>query len=229
MEACASGGLRVDAGLLRHVHCAFLSDPDWTPHHLAVVHGNSYLLPPAAMLHWPMSEWRGKNPHQVLSLRDPTLTDAQFDTILRACFMHRFGLSWRLPDLPAKWRERLKAHLKSYSDDVVPFVRSGDLYRLTLAPSRSGGGEQHPAFQLVLGNRHLLLGFALDPEKPLGIAQSGAFKVVPRGLDPTRRYELRELARTQPATTRTASGAEWMASGVPVSEGSSFAGILEPR
>ena len=49
VEACASGGLRVDAGLLRHVHCAFLSDPDWVPHHLATVHGNSYLLPPAAM------------------------------------------------------------------------------------------------------------------------------------------------------------------------------------
>ncbi len=160
VEACASGGLRVDAGLLRHVHCAFLSDPDWTPHHLATVHGNSYLLPPAAMLHWPMSEWRTGNRNQTLSLRDPALTEAQFDTILRAAFMHRFGLSWRLPDLPEKWRARLRAHLSLYAGEVVPFVRNGDLYRLTAAPSRSGNGELRPAFQIALGDRHLLLGFA---------------------------------------------------------------------
>ena len=229
VEACASGGLRVDAGLLRHVHCAFLSDPDWTPHHLATTHGNSYLLPPAAMLHWPMSEWRTKNRNQTLSLRDPALTEAQFDTILRAAFMHRFGLSWRLPDLPEQWRVRLKAHLSLYAGEVVPFVRNGDLYRLTAAPSRSGKGELQPAFQLALGDRHLLLGFALDPSQPYGIAQGGGVAVVPRGLDPARSYQLRELTPGLIVAGRIASGAEWMAQGVRATAGSSFAGILSAR
>ena len=227
VEACASGGLRVDAGLLRHVHCAFLSDPDWTPHHLATVHGNSYLLPPAAMLHWPMSEWRTKNRNQTLSLRDPALTAAQFDTILRATFMHRFGLSWRLPDLPQQWRDRLKAHLTLYAGEVVPFVRNGDLYRLTPAPSRKGDGELRPAFQLALGDRHLLLGFALDPTQPYGIAQGGELRVTPRGLDPMRSYRLRELAADQSPAERSALGSEWMQDGIAVSGASSFAGVLE--
>lgn len=227
VEACASGGLRVDAGLLRHVHCAFLSDPDWTPHHLATVHGNSYLLPPAAMLHWPMSEWRTKNRNQTLSLRDPALTEAQFDTILRATFMHRFGLSWRLPDLPQKWRDRLKAHLAFYANEVVPFVRNGDLYRLTPAPSRKGDGELLPAFQIALGNRHLLLGFALDPTQPYGIAQGGEVRVTPRGLDPMRSYRLRELAADRSPAERSALGSEWMREGISASDASSFAGILE--
>jgi len=227
VEACASGGLRVDAGLLRHVHCAFLSDPDWTPHHLATVHGNSYLLPPAAMLHWPMSEWRTKNRNQTLSLRDPALTAAQFDTILRAAFMHRFGLSWRLPDLPQAWRDRLKSHLACYAGEVVPFVRNGDLLRLTAAPSRKGDGELHPAFQLVLDDRHLLLGFALDPSQPYGIATGGAFRVTPRQLQPDRQYALRHLTPDPAPAPQRASGAEWMRNGIAVTSGSSFAGVLE--
>ncbi len=35
LEACSSGGWRIDLGLARHVHCLFLSDPDYTEHHLA--------------------------------------------------------------------------------------------------------------------------------------------------------------------------------------------------
>jgi alpha-galactosidase len=230
VEACASGGLRVDAGLLRHVHCAFLSDPDWVPHHLVTVHGNSYLLPPAAMLHWPMSEWRGKNPHQTLSLRDPALTEDMFDTIIRGAFMHRFGLSWRLPDLPQKWRERLKAHLRIYARDVVPFVRNGDMYRLTPPPSREGGGEAQPRFQLTHGDRHLLLGFSLGPHaENLGIRPAdGGYTIRPRNLEPSRRYRLQELSPEGEVPSLVRTGSEWMAQGLPTIVTSSYAGILAP-
>jgi alpha-galactosidase len=227
LEACASGGLRVDAGLLRHVHCAFLSDPDWLPHHLAVVHGTSHLLPPAAMLHWPMSEWRGKHPQQTLSLRDPDLTEEMFDAIIRSGFLHRFGLSWRLPDLPQKWRQRLKAQLRLYAEEVAPLVRNGDLLRLTPAPLRSGGGERQPRFQLSSGDRHLLLGFSLGPQQEaLGIRPAPAgLAIVPRGLEAGRRYRLRELA-PEGAAPVVRSGAEWMRDGVPVGT-ASYAGVLE--
>ena len=229
LEACASGGLRVDAGLMRHVHCAFLSDPDWVPHHLATVHGTSHLLPPAAMLHWPMSEWRGKHPRQTLSLRDPELTEDAFDTIIRSGFMHRFGLSWRLPDLPEKWRRRLKAHLQFYAEHVAPLVRNGDLHRLTPPPSRSGGGERQPRFQLSHGDRHLLLGFSLGPhEENFGIRPTaGGFAIMPRGLVAGQRYRLRELAAEGGAVQLERRGDEWMRDGVMV-VGSSYAGLLEP-
>lgn len=229
VEACASGGLRIDAGLLRHVHCAFLSDPDWVPHHLAVVHGASHLLPPAAILHWPMSEWRGKHPRQTLSLRDPALTEDMFDTIIRSAFMHRFGLSWRLPDLPEKWRVRLKAQLRIYAEEVVPLVRNGDLRRLSPPPLRSGGGERQPRFQLSSGDRHLLLGFSLGPqEETLGIRPAeGGFAIVPRGLEAGRRYRLRELSPDATGEPVVRTGDEWMRDGVGLITGSSYAGVLE--
>ena len=229
VEACASGGLRIDAGLMRHLHCAFLSDPDWTPHHLQVVHGTSHLMPPAAMLHWPMSEWRGKHTNQTLSLRDPALTADQFDAILRSGFMHRFGLSWRLPDLPEHWRVRLKAHLDHYRTHVAPLVRDGDLRRLSGTPLRRGGGEPLPAFQLSSGDTHLLLGFALEPAAE-GLCirpQEGGFVLKPRALDPDRTYQLVSLAAdgSTPVLGQK-SGAAWMDEGLPRVFESSFAGLL---
>lgn len=230
LEACSSGGLRNDAGLVRHLHCLFLSDPDWTPHHLQVVHGNSHLMPPAATLHWPMSEWRGKHTNQTLSLRDPELTADQFDAIVRSGFMHRFGLSWRLPDLSEAWRARLKAHLAHYAKEIAPLVRAGDLRRLSGTPLRAGGGEPVPAFQLSLGDSHLLLGFALEPAASglcIRPAPDG-FVLKPRALDPARRYRLRDLAPdgTTPLLGEK-TGAEWMASGLPRVAESSFAGMLD--
>lgn len=54
--------------------------------------------------------------------------------------MHRFGLSWRLPDLPEHWRVQLKAHLDHYRTHVgQPLVRNGDLRRLSGTPLRRGG------------------------------------------------------------------------------------------
>ena len=230
VEACASGGLRVDAGMLRHVHCAFLSDPDWTPHHLQVVHGTSRLLPPAAMLHWPMSEWRGKHPQQTLSLRDPSLTEDVFDTMVRSAFMHRFGVSWRLPDLPVHLRGRLKAHMAIYAETIVPFVRNGDLRRLSETPLRRGGGAMTPGFQLSLDDRHILLGFSLGPiDEGLGIRPTpGGFTLKPRALAADRGYRLRPLSPDGVGPAEVRLGVQWMAEGVAPIMASSFAGILEP-
>lgn len=233
VEACASGGLRVDAGLLRHVHCAFLSDPDWTPHHLQVVHGTSRLLPPAAMLHWPMSEWRdreGRPPNQTLSLRDPALTKDIFDAIVRSGFLTRFGLSWRLPDLPEKWRARLKAHLDHYRAAIAPLVRDGDMRRLSGTPLRRGGGEAVPAFQISLDDRHAVFAFALDPvDHGLPIRPApGGFVVKPVALAPDRRYRLRALDAGGATLGETLSGAEWMARGLPHERTASLAVLLEP-
>ena len=52
LENCSSGGLRIDLGLARHTHMAFLSDPDWPEHSLQCFWGASLILAPAALLHW---------------------------------------------------------------------------------------------------------------------------------------------------------------------------------
>lgn len=221
VEACASGGLRIDAGLLRHVHCAFLSDPDWTRHHLQVVHGTSRLLPPVAMLHWAMSEFLWKHPKQTLNLRDPALTEASFDAMVRAAFMHRFGISWRLPDLPERWRERFGRHVEVYKREVRPFVRNGDLRRLTETPLRNGGGAQEPAFQLSLDDRHLILAFALAPA-------ANGLAIRPTALYPNIHYRLRNLDFEAAEATEPRTGAAWMSEGLPTVKHPSFIGVLEP-
>ncbi|MGA8117622.1 MAG: alpha-galactosidase, partial [Actinocatenispora sp.] len=165
LEACSSGGLRLDLGVLRHVHCAFLSDPDWTEHHLQVLWGASLMLPPAAMLHWPWSEWRGNHPQQTLDVSERSdLPVAAFDTIVRAGMLTRFGVSLRLPDMRVDLRDRLRRHVDVFRRLVRPFVRGGVLRRLTGQPLRYGRGERVPAFQLSLDDRHLLAAFVLGPD-----------------------------------------------------------------
>ena len=93
LESCSSGGLRIDLGLARHVHAFFLSDPDYTEHHLECVWGASTLLPPLGVLHWSWSQWRGAYPPSQLDWA--ALDDDAFDTMLRAAMLHRFGVSLR--------------------------------------------------------------------------------------------------------------------------------------
>ena len=59
---CSSGGLRLDLGLLGHVHCGFLSDPDWTEFQLQLLWGVSKMLPAASIFHFSESQWRTHPP-----------------------------------------------------------------------------------------------------------------------------------------------------------------------
>ena len=168
-----------------------------------------------------MSEFRWKHPKQTLDLRDPTLTEESFDALVRAAFMHRFGISWRLPDLPERWRERLARHIEVYQREVRPFVREGDLRRLTETPRRDGSGEQQPAFQLSVGDRHLLLGIALEPA-------TNGFSIRPARLHPETNYRLRNLDFDTAEKPSVNTGAIWMKAGLPLVRQRSYIGVLEP-
>ncbi|MCU1437060.1 MAG: glycoside hydrolase clan [Naasia sp.] len=206
LEACSSGGLRLDLGLARHVHCSFLSDPDWTEHHLQVLWGASLMFPPVAMLHWSWSQWRGDHPQQRLDW--VSLDEARFDTMLRAAMLHRFGVSLKLTELPARLAERLAVHTNLYRLRLAPLVRAGVLRRLTDPPLRGGRGERVPAFQLDAGDAHLYAAFALDEG---AAAPTARF----RGLDPARHYRVEDL--TAGAGTRAMPGIQLMREGLPTS------------
>ncbi|PZF80325.1 alpha-galactosidase [Jiangella anatolica] len=191
LEACSSGGLRIDLGLARHVHCFFLSDPDWTEHHLQVEWAAGLLLPPVAMLHWSWSPWRGEHPGQAIDVA--ALTPDEFGATLLAASFHRFGISQRLPELPGRLRARLAEHVELYRDVVAEFVRDGTLHRLTGQPLRGGGGPREVATQLSLDDdRHLLRVIRLPADG--GPPRPGDTAPAPRGLRPDRRYSTRRLA-----------------------------------
>jgi alpha-galactosidase len=187
LENCSSGGLRIDLGILRRTDMTFLSDPDWPVHDLQLFWGASTMLAPDVLLHWSFCEWRNTNPppQQTFNPRDPSLTRAQLDYYTRISMLGLYGLSQKLPELPAWVVERLNHHTRVYKDHVRRFVREADLFRLTDQPLRSGMGERWPAFQYSLPDRsqHLLFVFRLPGAEP-----QRAVRLL--GLDPERRYML---------------------------------------
>ena len=165
LESCSSGGLRIDLGLARHVHTFFLSDPDYTEHHLQVLWGARNLLPPLGILHWSWSQWRGDYPP---AQRDwQSLNPHDFDTMLRAAMLHRFGVSLRLPELSTPLRERLRWHVALFRTTIAPLVRDGVLRPLTPSPERGGWGERMPAMQVTAPSGEAVVAvFDLDGARP---------------------------------------------------------------
>lgn len=183
-EACSSGGLRIDLGLAARFHALFLSDPDWTEFHLQLLWGASGMLPASAMLHFSESQWRTHHGSQNL---DPaTLDVATFDLAMRAVALHRFAVSYKLPEFSAELRDRLAGHLATYREWIAPLVASGAVVRpLTPQPRRDGQGERFPVFQLDAAAsppaRVVLGAYRLD-----GAASETLVR--PVGLDPETRY-----------------------------------------
>ena len=210
-EACSSGGLRIDAGLAAHVDGFFLSDPDWTEHHLTCLWGAARLLPPRQLLHWPQSEWRGEHRFQKVDYSGTLLTLGQFDTKIRAAMLHRFGISIRLTQLRSDLRERLRHHLRVYERSVRPLLTDGILRPLTDQPLREERGHRQPAYQLTSGDDHVVAAFLLPP-------QWGWRPVLPTGLDPSVDYQVRDLDTDQRVAVGT--GLELMSEGLPVPTGS---------
>lgn len=205
LESCSSGGLSIDLGLARHVHGFFLSDPDYTEHHLQVLWGVRHLLPPIGILHWSWSQWRGDYPP---ARRDwATLGTDEFDRMLRAAMVHRFGVSLRLPELRPELLERLREHVALFRAELVPFVRDGVLQPLSASPERGGFGERAPSIQVSHPDGRVLLAvFVLDG----GVRPAG---VRLQGLEPNTTYRVRDLAD---GDVRRMSGVELIEDGLAV-------------
>lgn len=187
IEACSSGGLRVDLGLAKHVHCFFLSDPDYTEHHLQVLWGTAHMLPPLAILHWPWSWWRnGYEPSQL----DWSKVEVEtFDVMMRAAMFHRIGVSYPLPKMPARLLERLRYHLEVFKQHVAPILATSNLVSLTDSPLRGNLGERNSVWQLtsnVEDEVHLVLSMKLEES-------AAAARFEPTQLDGNREYDIVDL------------------------------------
>lgn len=187
IEACSSGGLRVDLGLAKHVHCFFLSDPDYTEHHLQVLWGTAHMLPPLAILHWPWSWWRnGYEPSQL----DWSKVEVEtFDVMMRAAMFHRIGVSYPLPKMPPRLLERLGYHLEVFKQHVAPILATSNLVSLTDSPLRGNLGERNSVWQLtsnVEDEVHLVLSMKLEES-------AAAARFTPTQLNGNREYDIVDL------------------------------------
>lgn len=211
LENCASGGLRIDLGILRHTHATFLSDPDWPEHSLQTFWGATTMLAPDATLRFTFSEWMGKKPPQSFDPRDPALQPGQFDYYTRIGMLGGLGYSQRLPELPAWMAERVAFHNGLYKRVVRRFVREADLYRLTEQPVRGGKGDRWTAFQYAMpdGSEHLLFAFRL-------IGGEDGRRLALKALDPERVYTVETLTGEGAAEPSTIVGARLMREGLVI-------------
>jgi alpha-galactosidase len=189
IEACSSGGLRIDLGLAKHVHCFFLSDPDYTEHHSQVLFGAIQFLPPLAILHWPWSWWR--NDYGPSQLDWDKVEPAVFDSMVRSAMFHRLGVSYPLGRLKPVLLQRLNHHLRIFKEQIAPVLKYSTLECLTDSPLRGGRGERWPAWQLsvAVGSKDEIIfisSIAMDLN-----ANPSVFK--PRHLLPTLDYIVTDL------------------------------------
>jgi alpha-galactosidase len=150
LENCSSGGMRIDLGMAKHTHCTFLSDPDYTHHHLQVFWGASLMLHPSALFHFSASQHRAYyDNHYEKDPIKPDLPLHQFDYMIRANMLNGFGCSYRLPELPDWCKERLAHHICFYKEKVRDFIRQGEMRQLTGQTLRDGQGDLWNAYLYV--------------------------------------------------------------------------------
>lgn len=187
LENCSSGGMRIDLGLAKRTHVAYLSDPDPTVHHLQVFWGCSTMLNPSVCFHFAWSQNRVLYKSNID--KDPIKADMpqyKFDYIIRASMLNFLGYSYKLPDLPGWCKERLAHHTHLYKDIIGKYVRDADMYRLTGQALRTGEGEHWNAYLYVKEDMEDAVLFAF---RLLGGEKERCFKL--KGLDREAIYKLK--------------------------------------
>lgn len=236
LESCSSGGLRIDLGLLGHVHAAFLSDPDWMEFHLQLLWGAAQSVPAAAILHFTESDWRTFHPLQNFDSATADIDD--IDAIMRSVLLHRFGLSYALPRWPAELRDRIREHVEIHRRLAVPLiVHHGVIRPLTEQPLREGLGHRFPAFALTSGGTSLVAVHRLEGAAPgttiwlrdLDPALAYRVELVGPGADPgdlrgwsgdaVRTFAAGELANEGITLQPKGTARSWLLSVVPLVDG----------
>jgi alpha-galactosidase len=158
IENCSSGGLRGDWGIMQHCHYYFLSDPDYTRHHLQCLWGALSHFHQSGLYHFIQSEtvcthniaWDEHD--EVYSVYKPITVStppAALDYMVRSCFIGALGVSHKLPLLPVWAKHRLKEHINFYRSISRDYILNGDCFRLTgQTSSHKGTGEAWCAFLL---------------------------------------------------------------------------------
>ncbi|UGQ48483.1 alpha-galactosidase [Massilia endophytica] len=205
IESCASGGGRVDLGIMRLTEQVWVSDNTDPFDRLLIQDGFSHAYAPAIMMAWVTDSpnWLHK---RVTSLEYRFLSAMQGALGIGANLKR-----WTEEDF-AKAR-RLVAEYKN----IRMTVQQGKLYRL-VSPQR---GSARSATMSVSqdGSQAVVFAFLHSPGvhgDPLPLLQL-------RGLDPDRTYALRPISgAVTPQTPKSASGAYWMGHGLRFDLGGDF-------
>ncbi|MCC6239504.1 MAG: alpha-galactosidase [Phycisphaerales bacterium] len=135
--SCASGGRRVDLGILPHSHAFQISDGITPLVHLQQAWGCSFLIPMETIERYPYTtkwnNWAGND----------LLRYGRF--VLRSAMMGVFSSGNDYNSLSAAALELIQQHNQFYREKLVPILADCDVYRLT-EPPRLLPGQLEGAF-----------------------------------------------------------------------------------
>jgi alpha-galactosidase len=196
IESCASGGGRVDLGILRYTDQVWVSDNTDPFDRLAIQDGFSRAYAPAIMMAWVTDSPNYVN-RRVTSLEYRFLSSMQGALGIGANLKHWTDADFTLAT-------RLVGEYKA----IRATVQQGNLYRL-VSPQK---GSPRSATLSVSDDRRQAVLFAFLHSSTMRETQP---LIRLRGLDPAATYALRAISGTAAAgTPARASGAYWMGHGL---------------
>ncbi|GGX78542.1 alpha-galactosidase [Massilia dura] len=198
IESCASGGGRVDLGIMALTDQVWTSDNTDPLDRLLIQDGFSRAYAPAIMMAWVTDAPNFVN-KRVTSLEYRFLSAMQGGLGIGANLNH-----WKDDDFAKA--KRLVAEYKT----IRMTVQQGNLYRLV---SPQGGSARSATLSVAQDAKQAVL-FAFLHSGGLREARP---RIQLRGLDPKKTYALRAISGgVSPRTPKRASGAYWMGHGLDV-------------
>ena len=212
MQSCASGGGRVNYGVLPYYDEFWTSDNTDALQRIYMQWGVSNFYPAAAMASHVSASPNHQTGRSVpLKLR--------FDVAMSG----RLGLELQPAKMSDKEKEFARKAIAAYKE-IRPVVQQGDLYRLISPYDKTG----YASLMYVTPGKERAVWFVYKLEHYLNMP-SPAFRMA--GLDPGKRYTITELnieGKPIPQHGKTFSGAFLMENGLEFSVGKEYASrVLE--
>ncbi len=209
IENCAGGGTRTDFAMLANSHVTWLHDSS-TPSRRVRFHlgGANYLFPPEMCNTFVVDA--DDEP-----LTDPAASSADIDAIARSRMLGAFGISARLPQWTDTALTSIEAAVAQYKE-IRPILKRGRFYHLLPQPDLQCPDlllhDEWEAYAVIdsVGAaapgslQGAIWAFRAPAAPPTTILRL-------RGLDPETRYKLSDVDTNE---SRTATGAEWLTTGL---------------
>jgi alpha-galactosidase len=193
VENCASGGLRLDLGVMGHTNTAWLSDVVDPIASVGLGYGCTLQFAPEICNHWMVGDADS-------GVVNPSKPAGWWDFMLRVPMNGQFGISGRIPEWSAAVRQHVSANVTLYRR-IRGTIAGADVYHLTPAPRRNAPtGWSVLQYVQPGGRRAVVLAYRL--------AQSSAATTLRlRGLQSRATYEVTvDGQRLAPATGASLSG-----------------------
>ncbi|MCL2660249.1 MAG: alpha-galactosidase [Acidobacteriaceae bacterium] len=175
VEACASGGMRFDLGIMAHADTEWLSDESRPKQSLQLAYGCTVEFTPGVCNHWMV----GDDKDAVVLPQD---TPRWWDFMFRVPMNGQFGISSKTFLWPPELMRRATENVALYKR-IREVIANGDAYHLTPQPDNVKPVGWMAVQYVATPARSVLLAYRMEDDN-----LTRTFSL--RGLDPSARYHI---------------------------------------